>query len=240
MKEHDAGTERQECMKNPFYPLLALVLKAVLKKPAVFGLENVTGQTPSIFVSNHEGFFAPVYLMLFVKLDFIPWVVYENFNIRLCREYIKGDFVEPALHLHEPWSSLVAGIISPICVGIMKYVHAIPVYHSSKSIVETMERSIRELENGRNLLIFPEDPKDRTEPYIRAFQTGFFHLAKMMYEKNRKPVSFYPIYVNRRTNQIRIGEGIPYNPASPFHQEQKRILHALRESMLAMRTESEK
>jgi len=226
-------------MKNPIYTLLAFVLKLVLKNPVVFGSGNISGTAPSIFISNHDGFFAPVYLMLFANQNFVPWVVYENFHIRLCMEYIRKDFVEPTWGLNRPLSSIVAAVISPICVGLMKYVDAIPVYHSSKHIMDTIDNSIHELEQGRNLLIFPENPKDNTEPYIRKFQTGFVQLAKILYEKNQKTVHFYPIYVNRHTCQIWMDSKIIFNPTLPFHQERDRILTELRERMLVMRIKSE-
>jgi len=226
-------------MKNPTYGLLAAILRKVLKKPEVFGLQNAAGAKSSIFISNHEGFFGPVVLTLFANQNFVPWVVYENFDTRLCRTYIRNDFVEPTLHLSSPMSNVVAALISPICVGIMRYIDAIPVYHSSSNITETIDRSIDQLEQGKNLLIFPEDPKDESQPYIKSFQTGFVRLAKIFHEKNGWSVQFYPVYVDRNANQIRIGEKIIFDPKEPFHQERTRILKTLRERILAMRAESQ-
>lgn len=215
-------------------------MKKVLKKPELFGLENAASAESSIFISNHEGFFGPVVLMLFANQNFIPWVVYENFDTRLCREYIKKDFVEPTLHLRPPLSNLTAALISPICVGIMKYIDAIPVYHTSTRIVETIDRSIDELGKGKNLLIFPEDPNDHTQSYIKSFQTGFAQLAKIFHERTGQAVGFYPIYVDRRTNRIEIGQKIVFDPEVPFHQERDRILKTARANMLAMRTERQR
>ena len=221
-------------MKNPFYSFLAFLLHRLMKKPAVLGLENVGGPVSSIFISNHEGIFAPLVLMLFANRDFVPWVVYENLDIRLCRGYLRRDFVEPVLHLRPPASRLVSAMISPFCVGIMKYVDAIPVFHSSKRIVETMDRSLEALEAGRNLLIFPENPRDEGGGALKSFLTGFVHLAKLCDERNGRKISFYPVFVDRKSNEIRFGTPIPFNPKAPYHKERARILGALRQSMLAL------
>jgi len=226
-------------MKNPFYTALAWVLRRVMKKPRVFGLENITQDEPSVFVSNHEGFFAPVKLMLFANQEFRPWVVYENFDRKLCREYIKKDFVEPTLKLKAPLSGMVSAIISPICVGLMHYVDAIPVYHQSREILVTISQSISNLEQGRNLLIFPEDPKDKIPKYFRNFQPGFIQLAKLLHEKNQHVLRFYPIFVNRHNNQIRFGESVVFDPNNPFPKERDRIIRTLRRRMISMMKESE-
>lgn len=210
------------------------MLRRFMKKPAVFGLERIHAPGPSIFVSNHEGIFAPLVLMLFANQEFVPWVVYENLDIRLCRGYLRRDFVEPVLKLRPPLSRLISAMISPFCVGIMKYVDAIPVFHSSKRIVETIELSVVALKQGRNLLIFPENPRDERGLDLKSFLTGFIHLAKECYEKNRQTVGFVPVFVDRTSNEIHFGEHIPFDPKAPYHQERVRILAALRESMTAL------
>lgn len=202
-----------------------------MKRPAVFGLENISGPEPSILISNHEGFYGPVSIMLFANRDLVPWVVYENLDIRLCRAYLRMDFIEPSLHLHPPWSRILATLISPICVGIMHYVDAIPVYHSSKRIVETMDQSIEALGSGRNLLIFPENPRDTSGASVRGFLTGFVQLGKMYYERTGQSVSFIPVLVRKEKKEIHIGEKILFNPQTPYHEERTRILTLLRQRM---------
>jgi hypothetical protein len=221
-------------MKNPMYAFLAFVLRRLLKKPSVFGLERIHAPGTAIFVSNHEGIFAPLVLMLFANQDFVPWVVYENLDVRLCRGYLRRDFVEPVLRLRPPLSRLVSAMISPFCVGIMKYVDAIPVFHSSKRIVETMELSVETLKQGRNLLIFPENPRDEGGEDLKSFLTGFVHLAKECYEQNRQTVGFVPVFVDRKSNEIHFGAHIPFDPQAPYHQERVRILAALRQGMIAL------
>jgi len=225
-------------MKNPLYTILAFLLRRLLKKPAVFGLERVSGPESSIMIANHEGFFGPVVIMLFLPKPLVPWVVYENLDVRLCRAYLRMDFVEPALGLRAPWSYLLAAMISPFCVGIMKYVDAIPVYHSSKRIVETLDLSVDALARGRNLLIFPENPRDTSGAEIKGFMTGFVQLAKQYQEKSGQPVSFIPVYVSKAKNQIRVGEKILFNPKAPYHEERMRVLTLLRQRMEAMKAEA--
>lgn len=225
-------------MKNPLYTFLAFLLRRFMKKPSVFGLEHGAGPEPAIYISNHEGIYAPVALMLFANQGFVPWVVYENLDVRLCRGYLRRDFAEPVLHLSPPASHMVSALISPFCVGLMKYVDAIPVYHSSKRIIETLDLSVEALGSGRNLLIFPENPRDPSGASIKSFNTGFVQVAKLLCAQRRQPAAFYPVYVSQRANQIRIGEKILFNCPAPYHEERTRILTLLRQRMEAMEKET--
>lgn len=218
-------------MKNPVYRLLLWLIRKFLKKPEIIGAENVDPGMPAIFVSNHAGYFAPMILQLYSNLNFVPWVIHEITDPGLSREYLRIDFVEPVLGLKRPFSNLAAGIVSPVCVGLMRQIGAIPVYHNSRRITETVDRTMNELENGKNILIFPEIPGQPLNDSLCRFNTGFVNLARTFYQKYNRLVGFYPVSVNRQRNQITIGDKISYNPESPFLLEKKRIIDELTENI---------
>ncbi|SHJ64466.1 lysophospholipid acyltransferase family protein [Parasporobacterium paucivorans] len=219
-------------MKNPGFKLLLWLMRRFLKKPEIIGMENVDTGMPAIFISNHASYFGPLILQLYLDVDFVPWVIYEITDPKLCKDYLRIDFVEPVLGLKHPFSNLAAWIISPVCVGLMKHIGAIPVFHDSRRIMETVDRTINELEKGKNILIFPESPGEYLNDPLRRFNTGFVNLARTFYQKHSKLVNFYPVSVNKKRNQITIGNKVPYNPDNLFPLEKKRIINELTEKIM--------
>ncbi len=46
-------------MSTLIYNLMAWIIKRIMKKPEISGVENIETRIPAIFVSNHLGYFAP-------------------------------------------------------------------------------------------------------------------------------------------------------------------------------------
>ena len=68
----------------------------------------------------------------------------------------------------------------------MKSVEGIPVFKGKTRIRETIDLSVEAIEQGYNLVIFPENPTRKFSEYINDFDTGFIHLAKSYYLKTGK------------------------------------------------------
>jgi len=221
-------------MNNIVFKAGIFIIGAAMKKPVVTGTENIEPGVPGIFISNHLGYFAPLKLFAFANFNYCPWVIADVTQRQLCKEYIKNDFVEPTLHWKYPLSDLTACVISPVCVSIMKHIQAIPVYRLSRRIAETVEQSILKLEQGENLLIFPESKDKPYNEYINMFLTGFVNVARIYYERNNQAVNFYPVCVSKRTNRIVFGKKITIDSAQPFYAEKQRIVKELEDSITAM------
>lgn len=218
-------------MNNLIFNYGIFAIKTVMKTPKIVGTENIEPGVPAIFISNHLGHFAPLKLFVFANHSYCPWVIQEVTNKQLCKEYLKADFVEPTLHLRKPFSDFIASLISPICVSIMKQLNAIPVYRSGKKIMLTIEQSVVKLEQGGNLLIFPESKDEPYNEYVNKFLTGFVNVAKIFFERDNKTVNFYPVCVNKQSNQITFGGKISFNPHTPFIAEKQRIVNGLMKSI---------
>lgn len=214
--------------------LLLKIVRFFFRKPQIYGIERIDYTNPAVFVSNHLGAYGPVMLMLFFPFRLIPWVTHQITDFRLCPEYIKKDFIEPDLKFKPPFSNILASIIGPICVMLMKYLQAIPVYKKSPRLRLTFKQSLRELTCGRNLLIFPEISGTAGNEGVKEFDKGFINIAELFYEKTGVAVNFYPVSVDKSEKSIRIGGKIPFDPKSPLVMERERIVKYLRDSILDM------
>lgn len=217
-----------------FYESIVSLLRLLVRKPEIRGFDNVDINRPGIFVANHMGYYGPLKIMLFSKLDLLPWVISEVTDKELCGDYLRQDFIEPTLKLRGWSGRVLAGILSQICVGLMKYVEAIPVYHGGLRIRETFKLSSRRLSEGRSLLIFPELATIDKKYVLGEFQTGFVKVASDFYDNYGDSVVFYPVFVDKVNNIISYGESVEFDPSVPFRDERKRITDLLRARIVGM------
>lgn len=234
--EHpNCGKEKnKENRYTKSFLILRFLIRLLIKKPVFYGLDNVDAEPPSVFVSNHLGYYAPLKLMIFSKIPFYPWVAYEVTDKKYCKKYLLNDFVEPSMKLKAPLSGWVAGWIARACLYVMKSVGAIPVYRRKRSIIQTLDQSAEILESGGNLLIFPEKKDQAFSPDMNRFHIGFPFVAKAYYKRCHKKVDFYPVCVDRKRNRITFGRKITYNPDNPFYFEKIRIVEEIENAVSEM------
>lgn len=194
---------------------------------------------PAIFIANHEQSYGPVTAMASLPKPLSPWVTHEIIDPALCPTYIEGDFVRPEVHLKPPLSTILSRIIGRICVALMKDLKAIPVYRQSRRIAETIRTSVRFIEQGKRLLIFPEIKNQRWNDIINEFDTGFIGIARKLFEKTQEVAAFFPVAVNRRLKELRLGPPVLFDPTRPYHAERARIRDELMERICAMYREME-
>lgn len=221
-------------MNSKVYNLIKGTVKIFVKKPTIYCDEKLDDIHSSIFVSNHVGFFAPLIINLYSKKVFTPWVIHDITDSKLCKNYLNNYFVEPQLKLKPPLSHILSSAISPICVSIMDYLNAIPVYRESQKVIETIETTLNDLEKGENILIFPENGNKKYNSVIDEFNIGFINTAKIFYKRYGKRISFYPICVNKQKNKISVGRKIEYDPNISFKIERMYIARYLMSSITSM------
>jgi len=225
-------------MHATFYAFLFKSIKAYVIKKRQVRIRSLS-DAPTIFVANHEQSFGPVSAMASLPQPLFPWVTHEITDKGLCPQYIESDFVRPEVHLRPPLSVVLSRIIGRICVALMRDLKAIPVYKASKRIAETIEISVRYLEQGRRLLIFPEIPNRIFNEFICEFDTGFVTIAKSLYERTRQIVTFLPVAVHRGAKSLHLGSPVYFDPFNSFRKEKARIKQELIDQISAMYREME-
>jgi 1-acyl-sn-glycerol-3-phosphate acyltransferase len=221
-------------MNKYTYDFIIRILRTFGKKPRIAGLEHYKRGVPSIFVANHLGSFGPVVMKVFFPIDLVPWVTYEIMDKNLCPDYLRDDFVEKELKLKPPLSIIASKMLSKICISLMVYIGAIPVYKKGKKILAALHESVHILEKGHDLIIFPEIPDLGANDQINEFYTGFINIAKYFFKRNNANIAFYPVCIHKENSFISITKPIIYNPKSAFPNEKKRIINLLKDSIMKM------
>jgi hypothetical protein len=206
---------------NPYRAIYHLV-KAVFPKVS-FHSNGIEIEEPAIFIANHADSFGPIALNLYFPVRLYPWVIYEVTDKRSCARYLERDFVSKELRLPRPFSTWLSLLIAGICVGLFRYIEAIPVYHDSRRIMETISKSMVYLEEGRNILIFPEISDAYLSRYIKRFNTGFLEIAKKIGQNGDKSIRIYPVGVDRKLRRVSLGGPSVYDVTKSYADEKKRI-----------------
>ena len=106
-------------------------------------------------------------------------------------------------------------------VCIFNNARTIAVYCDMR-IMSTFKDSIKLLQQGANILIFPE--KDEKNNHILyQFQENFIDIAKLYYKKTGIALTFVPMYIAPKLKKMYIGKGISYQCENSIEEERKRI-----------------
>ncbi len=221
-------------MSKAVYTLLAKIIKVFYVKAHIRGIQQVLENANAVVVANHLGSFGPLALMTSLTHKLYPWVVHEVTNLKDCAAYIRRDFVEKELKLRSFMGRELSRLIGRICVHLMSYLKAVPVYSKSRQILKTFEISLSYLKSGKNLLIFPENDESKDQNDLCILNTGFIRLARWLYETTHKILTFYPVAINKNVRGIRVGEPVCFNPDAPYGEERMRIKEQLERSISSM------
>ncbi len=211
--------------------VIRMLLKPVMYH-SVVGRENVTA-LPGIFVFNHREVYGPIAAVVFLPYDMRPWILDKMID----KEQITAHMYEGTFSRIK-WLPVFARkgltkILSPLVIWALSSFDPIPVYRgTAKSVLRTFELSIECLQSGDSILLFPENPQERytDSQQINDFYRGFANLGRLYYRKTKECVTFYPVYASKVGRQLRIGEGVTYDP-SYGRQEAGRIVEALQTRM---------
>lgn len=212
--------------------ILSSVIKPFLRLK-VSGKENLMHKEyPSVFVCNHGFMYGPISAVIYLPTYFRPWI----HDVMLDREKV---FTEMSFSFPKVPPRLLR-VASNFTCHVLNACDPIPVVRgTTHDVIATLEASLSALEDGDNLLIFPELPNNKTREgqedadpqQLRNFYTGFAHIGKMYYESTRRSLLFYPIYSDGERREFRIGEPVSYDPALPSRESKAAIAAELHKRM---------
>ncbi len=213
--------------------ILCTLARPVLRLK-VSGREHLDKEdSPSVFVCNHGFIYGPISAVIYLPTYFRPWI----HNVMLVRESAYKEMSKSLRVLTRIFGKAIGGKmiwwLSKAVCWVLNSCNPIPVVRgASRDVLSTFQMSLDALQDGDNILIFPEKPRNLIkatpgEEYkadtVRTFYTGFAHIGKLYYEQTGKSLLFYPLFSDREKRAFRIGEPVRYNAALDSH-ESKRVL----------------
>ena len=192
---------------------------------------------PLVFLGNHAEIYGPIASALCFPVPVRFWVIsHMMFRKQDVRKYLYENTFSKKTFLPVFVRKLLAHILGWLSVNIMSSLRAIAVYRDSPmKLRQTLRESVEALQDGDNLMIFPEHPEGKyVKNGISELSPGFLMLAEAWWKKSEKKLRIMPVYANRDKRTFTFGEEIQYNPENGYASEQERILREVYDQLLEL------
>lgn len=217
-------------MNDPAYHLIAAMIRLFIwkgwkKNARLQHAENLPGGGPAIFIGNHANSLGPIGCVSMIPLRLYPWMRPEMLDSRTNPEYMRVDFIEKDLRLHQPLSRWVASGLSRLVVPLLNGVGCIPAFQKNQIMEKriTLRQSLECLGAGRCLLVFPEVPDWELDPRtgMRRFSYSVLWLAGLYHRMTGNRLPFYPVCIHP-AHRIRLGPAVMLGEEEVASQAQKK------------------
>ena len=182
---------------------------------------------PVVFLGNHAEIYGPIASALCFPVPVRFWVISKMmFKKKDVRAYLYENTFSKKTYLPIVVRKLQAWYLGWLSVNVMNALRAIAVYRDSPmKLRQTLRESVEALEQGENLMIFPEHPEGKyVKGGISELSPGFVMLAEAWWKKTGKKMRMMPVFANREKRTFTFGEEIVYEPENGYAAEQERIL----------------
>ncbi len=184
------------------------------------GTEKLPAEA-AIFVGNHSQVHGPLVGELRLPFARKTWCASEMMERDRVAEYAYRDFWSQNPKWTRPFYKALARAIVPLSVNIFNHAETIPVYRDNRVLI-TFRETIRTLEAGTSVLIFPEH--DQRHNYVLDdFQGHFIDAARLYHRRTGRALAFVPVYICQALKKVCFGEPVRFDPKAPIDAERERI-----------------
>lgn len=205
-----------------------IILKQFIKRPRIKYAPGIP-RKGVLFVANHESIWGPILTILYSQTKLLPWVIADIMTRIDCRIYLEKDFCRRVLRLKSPFSKHLAILLETVCIAIMNYVGAIPVHRQRRGILQTIDETVRLLDAGNNIIVYPDMTMKKSD-----YNHGFFKVAFSYSEIRRLPLPIVPVAVNKTMNMLLFGEPLNVAATRSYKGESERIKNEIWERIRIM------
>lgn len=169
---------------------------------------------PVVFVANHYNAFGPISFILSVPLLSSVWVNEDIISPETAAKTFYPGIKSIVPFLWEGAIRWICKKLGQLACDLLYRFKAIPVDRDHPArLISTMRQSVAALEEGQNLIIFPETGlPEYSLTSVTPFFSGFATVGSVYYRKTKKPLRFCPCFIDEQHHTIRFGEIVTYQP----------------------------
>ncbi len=186
-----------------FIYVLAFIIRLFKKKITIINLtESPLNNEPAIYIANHSGASGPISFIADFPVKVVPWGTFEvkeKFKTRW--KYLYYIFFRQKKQCGKVKSFILATLLSIVIRIIYGGVSLIPTYPDIRQTA-TLRNSIKHLEMGHPILIFPENSNEGYLDEIEVFNEGFASLIHYYNLKAKKDIPVYSVYYGKSKRKI--------------------------------------
>ena len=182
---------KKKAKRKPYFRILRNIMKIRYKNPRFIYLGEpfVNG---ALILSNHEGTDSPMSLEIYCDKPIRMWGSYEmNSGLRKLYKYQSKVYFHEKKHWNIHLSRLFCLIASPLTWLFYSGFDLISVYKDTR-LIKTLRESVRAIESGDNIVVFPEDSTKGYLSELEGFHEGFVLLAELCLKRGID----LPVYVS--------------------------------------------
>lgn len=214
---------------------LARLLNFILfRRPKFNFTKDQLPDEPVLFLSNHVGKKAPIRIELYYPREFLMWGAHDNTQgIASCHKYLTTTYYHEKKHIPKVFAWIIGTLACPFFYSQMKGMRVIPTYRD-QNFYTTLKITVKEFEEGKDIVIYPEDSSEGYKDEIERFFSGFVSLLEVLQRKGHNTPIFVA-YFNKKTNTFNISELIRYSSLKAVYSNNDEVAEALRIKMNSLR-----
>ena len=167
----------------------------------------------SLILSNHEGTDAPMSLEIYLNKPIRMWGAHEmNSGLIKMYKYQTKVYYHEKKHWNIHLARLFCLIASPVTNVFYKGLNLISTYKDAR-FRRTIKESLEALNNGENIVIFPEDSTKGYLEELEGFYGGFVVLAEIC-KKRKIDVPIFVTYFRKKDLTYIIDKPVLYSELS--------------------------
>ena len=167
----------------------------------------------SLILSNHEGTDAPMSLEIYLNKPIRMWGAHEmNSGLIKMYKYQTKVYYHEKKHWNIHLARLFCLIASPVTNVFYKGLNLISTYKDAR-FRRTIKESLEALNNGENIVIFPEDSTKGYLEELEGFYAGFIVLAEIC-QKRKIDVPIFVTYFRKKDLTYIIDKPVLYSELS--------------------------
>ena len=167
----------------------------------------------SLILSNHEGTDAPMSLEIYLNKPIRMWGAHEmNSGLIKMYKYQSEVYYHEKKHWNIHLARLFCLIASPVTNVFYKGLNLISTYKDAR-FRRTIKESLEALNNGENIVIFPEDSTNGYLEELEGFYGGFVVLAEIC-KKRKIDVPIFVTYFRKKDLTYIIDKPVLYSELS--------------------------
>jgi len=202
----------------------------------VRGKDKIVPDESAVYVCNHGAIIGPLAAVVYLPVKFRPWIHDAMLDRELAAKTMGRTWENKFNFLGSRLKKKIIWWLTKPIVAAMHSFSPISVSRTNPlALGRTLLESVEAMQQGDNILIFPDKPTKRYDAdSFRNISTGFTALGKVWYKKTGKPLRFYPVFADKQRHTFTIGSPTIFDPSADERQEHYRVAEYLRYALCRM------
>ena len=201
--------KNQKKKRKAYFEIMKKMMKGRYKRPNFIYLGEEISNS-SVVLSNHEGTDAPMALEMYLPKPIRMWGAHEmNSGLIKMYKYQSRVYYHETKHWNLFLSRLFCLIASPLTNLFYSGLDLISTYKDGR-FIKTIRETIKALNDGDNIVIFPEDSEKGYLAELEGFHAGFVLMCEQAL-KEGVDVSIHVSYFKKKENVYIIDKPVKYS-----------------------------